>query len=76
MNSRLAILDLHVSYVGGETQKNILSILLWAPASVGEKLCLVCPKRSVASEELLISVMSSVNVLELIQLRLKKFRQP
>ncbi len=27
------ILDLHVSHVGGEAQKNILSILLWAPAT-------------------------------------------
>ncbi len=47
-----AILDLHVGgedggedvvggqHVGGEAQKNILSILLWAPASVGEKDCL------------------------------------
>ena len=33
------ILDLHVGHVGGEAQKNILSILLWAPASVGEKHC-------------------------------------
>ncbi len=46
------ILDLHVGHVGGKAQKNILSILLWAPASVGEKHCLVCPKRFVASEEL------------------------
>ena len=43
------ILDLHVGHVGGEAQKNILSILLWAPASVGEKHCLVCLKRLVAS---------------------------
>jgi hypothetical protein len=49
----LCILDLHVGHVGGEVQKNILSILLWAPASVGEKHCLVCPKRLVASQELL-----------------------
>ncbi len=42
---RLAILDLHVGHVGGEAQKNFLSILLWAPASVGEKHCLVRPKR-------------------------------
>ncbi len=47
-----SILDLHVGHVGGEAQKNILSILLWAPASVGEKHCLVCPKRLVASQEL------------------------
>ena len=46
------ILDLHIGHVGGEAQKNILSILLWAPASVGKKHCLVCPKRLVASQEL------------------------
>ena len=45
------ILDLHVSYVGGEVQKNILSILLLAPASVGEQYCLVSPERLVASQE-------------------------
>ena len=45
------ILDLHVSHVGGEVQKNILSILLLAPASVGEQYCLVSPERLVASEE-------------------------
>ena len=27
-----AILDLHVGHVGGEVQKNILSILLWVSA--------------------------------------------
>jgi hypothetical protein len=48
---KLNILDLHVSHVGGKAQKDILSILLWAPASVGEKHCLVCPKRLVASQE-------------------------
>ena len=48
----LGILDLHVRHVGGEVQKNILSVLLWAPANVGEKHCLVCPKRLVASQEL------------------------
>ena len=47
------ILDLHVSHVGGEVQKNILSILLWAPAVVGEQHCLVIPERLVASQELL-----------------------
>ncbi len=41
-NDMSDILDLHVGHVGGEAQKNILSILLWAPASVGEKHCLVC----------------------------------
>ena len=30
------ILVLHVGHVGGEVQKNILSVLLWAPANVGE----------------------------------------
>ena len=52
-NDLLYILDLHVGHVGGEAQKNILSILLWAPASVGEKHCLVCPTRLVASQELI-----------------------
>ena len=50
----LLILDLHVSHVGGEVQKNILSILLWAPAVVGEQHCLVIPERLVASQELYI----------------------
>ena len=36
---------------GGEVQKNILSILLLAPASVGEQYCLVSPERLVASQE-------------------------
>ena len=45
------ILDLHVSHVGGEVQKNILSILMLAPASVGEHYCLVSPERLVASQE-------------------------
>ena len=47
----MPILDLHVGHVGGEVQKNILSVLLWAPASVGEKHCLVSPERLVASQE-------------------------
>ena len=47
----VGILDLHVSHVGGEVQKNILSILLLAPASVGEQYCLVSPERLVASQE-------------------------
>ena len=38
-------------HVGGEVQKNILSILLWAPALVGEQHCLVIPERLVASQE-------------------------
>ena len=46
------ILDLHVGHVSGEVQKNILSILLWAPAVVGEQHCLVIPERLVASQEL------------------------
>ena len=44
------ILDLHVGHVGGEVQKNILSVLLWAPANVGEKHCLVSPERLDASQ--------------------------
>ena len=43
---------MHVSHVGGEVQKNILSVLLWAPANVGEQHCLACPERLVASQEL------------------------
>ena len=35
------ILDSHIGHVGGEAQKNILSILLWAPAVVAEQHCLV-----------------------------------
>ena len=45
------ILGLHVGHVGGEVQKNILSILLWAPAVVGEQHCLVVPERLVANQE-------------------------
>ena len=48
---KVTILDLHVGHVGGEVQKNILSVLLWAPANVGVKHCLVCPERLVASQE-------------------------
>ena len=43
------ILDLHVGHVGGEVQKNILSVLLCAPAVVGEQHCLVIPEGMVAS---------------------------
>ena len=46
-----AILDLHVGYVADEAQKNILSILLWAPVVVDEQHCLVIPERLVASQE-------------------------
>ena len=46
------ILDLHVGHVGGGVQKNILSALLWAPANVGEKHCLVSPERLIASQQL------------------------
>ena len=44
------ILDLHAGHVGGEAQKNILSVLFWAPANVGEKHCLVCTERLDASQ--------------------------
>ena len=47
----MKILDLHVGHVGGEVQNNILSILLWASAVVGELHCLVIPERLVASQE-------------------------
>ena len=46
-----SILDLDVSHIGSEEQKNILSILLWATAEVGEQHCLVIPERLVASQE-------------------------
>ena len=46
-----SILDLHVGHVCGGTQKNILSVLLWAPAVVGEQHCLVISERLVASQE-------------------------
>ena len=44
-------LDWQVGNVGGEAQKNILLVLLWAPTNVGEKHCQVCPKRLVACQE-------------------------
>ena len=47
----LMYINLHVGHVGGEVQKNILSILLWASAVVGELHCLVIPERLVASQE-------------------------
>ena len=47
----VSILDLHVGHVGGEAQKDILLVLLWAPTNVGERHCQVCPKRLVASQE-------------------------
>ena len=50
-NKGHSILDLHVGHVGGEVQKNILSVLLWAPAVVGEQHCLVIPEGLVASQE-------------------------
>ena len=50
---------MHVGHVGGETQKNILSILSWAPAVVGEQHGLVIPERFVASQEF-------VNFIELV----------
>ena len=50
-NEACDILDLHVGHIGGEVQKNILSILLWASAVVGELHCLVIPERLVASQE-------------------------
>ena len=43
------ILDLHFGHVGSEVQKNILLVLLWVPANVGEKHCLVNPEKLVAS---------------------------
>ena len=50
--NRTQILDLQVGHVGGEAQKNILLVLLWASTNdnVGEKHCQVCPKRLVASQ--------------------------
>ena len=45
----IAILHLQIGHVGGEAQKNVLLVLLWAPTNVGEKHCQVCPKRLVAS---------------------------
>ena len=45
------ILDLYTGHVGGEAQKSILSILLWAPAVVGELHCLLIPGILVASQE-------------------------
>ena len=39
--------DLHVGYVGGKALTNILPILLWALAVMGEQHCLVIPDRLV-----------------------------
>lgn len=50
-NWNILIVDLHVSHGGGQAQKNISSVLLWAPASMGKKHWLVCPVRLVASQE-------------------------
>ena len=47
----VSILDLQVDHGGGEAQKNILLVLLWASTNVGERHCQVCPNRSVASQE-------------------------
>ena len=52
-NKTTIILDLQVGHVGGEAQKSILSVLLWAPTNVGEKHCQVCPKRLAASQKLI-----------------------
>ena len=41
--------------MGGKAQKNILLLLLWAPTDMGEKHCQVCPKRLVASQELVVT---------------------
>ena len=49
---KLFILHLHVSHVGDKTEKNTLSILLWAPALVGRQHRLAIPERLVASQEL------------------------
>lgn len=45
------ILVLHVGHVRGEAQKDILSVSLWAPASVGGKHYVFCPERLVASQD-------------------------
>ena len=42
--------------VHGETEKNILSILLWVPAVVGKQHCLVIPKKLVARQEFSVRV--------------------
>ena len=47
----MCIPDFHVSHVGGKAQKNILLILLWAPAVMGKQHCLGIPERLVASQE-------------------------
>ena len=48
----IMILFLHVGHVGGEAKKNIFLVVLWAPANVGEKHCVMYPEREVASQEL------------------------
>ena len=47
---------MHVGHVGGETEKNILSILLWVSAVVGKQHFLVIPKRLVARQEFSVGV--------------------
>ena len=47
--------NLQVGHVGGEAQKSILLLLLWAPTDVGEKHCQVCPNRLVAGQELVVT---------------------
>ena len=47
------ILDLQVGHVGGEAQKNILLVLLWAPTNVGENHCQVCPWLQVKNSNLI-----------------------
>lgn len=42
-------LDLHVDHFACEAQRNILSILLYARANVGQQHCLVCSEKLVAS---------------------------
>ena len=41
----------HGRHVGGQIQKNILLILLWALAAVGEQHCLIIPWRLVAIQD-------------------------
>ena len=60
---------LQVGHVGGEAQKNILLVLLWASTNVGEKQCQVCPKRLVASQELKLADETSIGLRRALTLR-------
>ena len=44
-------LDLHVDRLACEAQRNILSILVYARANVGQQHCLVCSEKLVGNRQ-------------------------